>query len=93
MFSPAWIVEAVGKHFRGLVGAVEVRVAPGYGIRHVAHGSIHVQTEHGTCEVAEESEDNVSAFRFCYVLRLHSIQGSCPMAKKPPPVPHLRQNY
>lgn len=62
-------MEAVGKHFWGLVGAVEVRVAPGYGIRHVAHVSIHVQPEHGTCEVAEESEDSVRVF--CYVFHLH----------------------
>lgn len=51
VLSPAWIVEAVGKHFRGLVGAVEVRVAPGDGVRHVAHVCVHIQPEDRTCEV------------------------------------------
>lgn len=54
MLSPAWIVEAVGKHFGGLVGAVEVRVAPGDGIRHVAHVCVHVQPEDRTREVTEK---------------------------------------
>lgn len=70
-FSPAWIMQAVGEHFWGLVGAVEVRVAPGNGIRRVAHVSIHVQPEHGTCEVAEESEDSIRAFRPYYIFHLH----------------------
>lgn len=54
VLSPAWIVEAVGKHFGGLVGAVEVRVAPGDGIRHVAHVCVHVQPEDRTREVTEK---------------------------------------
>ena len=64
-------MEAVGKHFWGLVGAVEVRVAPRYGVRRVAHVSIHVQPEHGTCEVAEGSEDRVRAFCSCYIFQVH----------------------
>lgn len=64
-------MEAMGKHFWGLVGAVEVRVAPRYGVRRVAHVSIHVQPEHGTCEVAEGSEDRVRAFCSCYIFHLH----------------------
>ena len=58
-------MQAMGKHLRGLVGAVEVRVAPGYGIRHLTHVSVHVQLEHRTCEVAEGSEDSINAFSFC----------------------------
>lgn len=69
-FSPAWIVEAVRKHFGGLVGAVEVRVAPWDGIRHVAHVCVHVQPEHRACEVTEKLEDDISAFCFCYTLHL-----------------------
>lgn len=65
MFSPAWIVEAVGKHFRGLVGAVEVRIAPRDGIRHIAHIRVHVQPEHRTCEITEKVEDDISALWFC----------------------------
>lgn len=54
------------KHFGGLVGAVEVRVAPWDGIRHVAHVCVHVQPEHRACEVTEKLEDDISAFCFCY---------------------------
>lgn len=64
VLSPAWIVEAVGKHFGGLVGAVEVRVAPWDGIRHVAHVRVYVQPQDGTREVTEKLEDNMSAFAF-----------------------------
>jgi hypothetical protein len=56
MSSPAWIMEAVGKYFWGLVGAVEVRVTPRYGIRHIAHVGVHVQPQHRACEVTERLE-------------------------------------
>lgn len=49
-------MEAVGKHFRRLVGAVEVGVAPWYGVRHIAHVSVHVQSQHRACEVTERLE-------------------------------------
>lgn len=53
MSSPAWIMEPMGKYFWGLVGAVEVGVAPWYGVRHVAHVGVHIQPQHGTCEITE----------------------------------------
>jgi hypothetical protein len=49
-------MEAVGKYFWGLVGAVEVRVTPRYGIRHIAHVGVHVQPQHRACEVTERLE-------------------------------------
>lgn len=54
MSSPAWIMEPVGKHFWGLVGAVEVGVAPWYGVRHTAHVGVHIQPQHGACEITEK---------------------------------------
>lgn len=62
VFSPAWIVQAMCKHFWGLVGAVEVRVAPRYGIRHVAHIRVYVQPEHRPCEITEKLEDKFQYF-------------------------------
>lgn len=55
-------MEPVGKHFGGLVGAVEVRVAPRYGIGHTAHVCVHVQPQHRACEITEKLEDGISAF-------------------------------
>lgn len=54
MSSPAWIMEPMGKYFWGLVGAVEVGVAPWYGVRHVAHVGVHIQPQHGACEITEK---------------------------------------
>lgn len=88
MFSPAWIVEAVGKHFGGLVGAVEVRVAPGDGIWHIAHIRVHVQPEHRTCEITEKVERDVSASWFC----LHYSQTNAGRLLCGSPS-YLRQNY
>lgn len=65
-------MEAVGEHFRGLIGAVEVRVAPWYGVRHVAHIRIHVQPEHRTCEITEKLQDDVSVlFLLCISPKLN----------------------
>ena len=69
MFSPAWIVQAVRKHFRGLVGAVEVRITSGDGIRHVAHICVHVQPQHRPCEITEKLDKEGQ----CFLLLLHRL--------------------
>lgn len=52
--SPAWIVESMSKNFRRLISAVKVRVAPWYGIRHVAEISVNIQAQHRTCKITEK---------------------------------------
>lgn len=92
VLSPSWIVQAVRKHFWGLVGAVEVRVTPGYGIRHVAHICVHVQPEHRPCEITEKLDDEGQYFLL--LLRISpklNVGRSLDSQKKS--FPHLRQNY
>lgn len=45
LYTPAWVVQPVSEDFRWLVGAVEVRVVPGYGVRGRTDIRVHVHPQ------------------------------------------------